>query len=388
MEAMLVIRSIMSRLVFFAHSLLSIYLYNTYHSGNKDNWFMLVPVVFLLIESFITIGYRKGVEHRYFWSSGFLYITSVIPLIWLIELDILDSSTHKAQTVNITANHIETQLEHQDVRKICQLGLIMSIIISRWLMPRGVMTRDQLSNLLLEYVGNSADILDLFTTFDEEELKGRRAVIIGVIFVFTWSMYHFTFTIITMKNDAPEKQVAKVPICQKKVFPSSYYSGKKMQTDTNLQKDYIDLVKSIEQEPSVQRGKRGRGRKDIPTPLTESKTTAINDHAANPTDVIKRREIHEEVYQIVVIMLMLDGPFLILRAFLIFHYFIYRYTLMFFAVKNAIIIILRIYRLLILSCSGKDEEVSFDRETAEEKLRNVQLAFEDLKIEIAQVRVK
>ena len=44
-------------------------------------------------------------------------------------------------------------------RLIFELGLIFGIIIGRWLMPRGKMTRDQLSALLIGYVGTAADIV-------------------------------------------------------------------------------------------------------------------------------------------------------------------------------------------------------------------------------------
>ena len=44
-------------------------------------------------------------------------------------------------------------------KKVGELGIIIGLISGRWLMPRGSITRDQLSALLLGYVGNAADIL-------------------------------------------------------------------------------------------------------------------------------------------------------------------------------------------------------------------------------------
>ena len=52
------------------------------------------------------------------------------------------------------------QMGKNDVgRLIFELGLIFGIILGRWLMPRGKLTRDQLSALLLGYVGTAADIV-------------------------------------------------------------------------------------------------------------------------------------------------------------------------------------------------------------------------------------
>ena len=44
-------------------------------------------------------------------------------------------------------------------QKFSELGLILVIITGRWLLPRGEITRDQLSALLLTYVGTAADIM-------------------------------------------------------------------------------------------------------------------------------------------------------------------------------------------------------------------------------------
>jgi hypothetical protein len=56
-------------------------------------------------------------------------------------------------------------------KKLCELGLIIGIILGRWLLPRGDITRDQLSALLLGYVGTAADILELFEVFEEAKVK-------------------------------------------------------------------------------------------------------------------------------------------------------------------------------------------------------------------------
>lgn len=47
---------------------------------------------------------------------------------------------------------------------------MLIIILSRWLLPRGSITRDQLSLLLLEYVAIAADILELFEAFEDEQV--------------------------------------------------------------------------------------------------------------------------------------------------------------------------------------------------------------------------
>ena len=48
---------------------------------------------------------------------------------------------------------------------------MLIIIFGRWMLPRGAITRDQLSILLLEYVAIAADILELFEAFEDDQVR-------------------------------------------------------------------------------------------------------------------------------------------------------------------------------------------------------------------------
>ena len=88
-------------------------------------------------------------------------------------------------------------------RHICELGLIIGIIIGRWLLPRGEITRDQLSALLLGYVGTAADILELFEVLQDEVVQQEEQVTLAVLGVYTWSLLQFCLvtTATTGKNN-------------------------------------------------------------------------------------------------------------------------------------------------------------------------------------------
>jgi hypothetical protein len=43
--------------------------------------------------------------------------------------------------------------------------LMLILIIGRWMLPKGGLTRDQLSQLLLVYIGTAADIIEFFDSF-------------------------------------------------------------------------------------------------------------------------------------------------------------------------------------------------------------------------------
>ena len=53
--------------------------------------------------------------------------------------------------------------------------LLLILIIGRWLLPKGEITREQLSQLLLVYIGMAADIIELFEAFKVlEGVGGER----------------------------------------------------------------------------------------------------------------------------------------------------------------------------------------------------------------------
>jgi len=52
------------------------------------------------------------------------------------------------------------------VRLLEQL-LLLILILGRWMLPKGKLTHDQLSQLLLVYIGTAADIVEFFEAFNE-----------------------------------------------------------------------------------------------------------------------------------------------------------------------------------------------------------------------------
>ena len=76
------------------------------------------------------------------------------------------------------------------MRTIEQLTLLI-LIIGRWTLPKGVITRDQLSQLLLIYFGISFDIMELFLLFDERPVIASRTLQYVILAVWTGSLLQF-----------------------------------------------------------------------------------------------------------------------------------------------------------------------------------------------------
>jgi len=65
-------------------------------------------------------------------------------------------------------------IENRDwVRTLEQL-LLLILILGRWMLPKGKLTHDQLSQLLLVYIGTAADIVEFFEAFNEDKVIGTR----------------------------------------------------------------------------------------------------------------------------------------------------------------------------------------------------------------------
>lgn len=69
--------------------------------------------------------------------------------------------------------------------------MLIVLVLGRWLMPKGDMSRDQLSQLLMAYIGLGADILDIFDTFKEPEVKNNHVVVIIGLALFSWALMQF-----------------------------------------------------------------------------------------------------------------------------------------------------------------------------------------------------
>ena len=83
--------------------------------------------------------------------------------------------------------------------------MLIVLVLGRWLMPKGDMSRDQLSQLLMVYVGLGADILDIFDTFKEPEVKTNQAVIIVGLALFSWALMQFP--LVLTQTRPPQEQI-------------------------------------------------------------------------------------------------------------------------------------------------------------------------------------
>ncbi|KAK7465100.1 hypothetical protein BaRGS_00037721 [Batillaria attramentaria] len=158
-------------------------------------WFLAAAIVPFLFEGAYTVVKRKGVEWQWFSPCFFCYIAATLPGIWLLEIH----RTNKYQAANITTIaisgvEIPIRLSADKWVVVVEELMLYLMILGRWLLPRGEVGREQLSQLLFAFIGIASDIMELFSLFDEDMIRQDTIVTYFLLGVWSWSIVQFTLT--------------------------------------------------------------------------------------------------------------------------------------------------------------------------------------------------
>ncbi|KAG9267608.1 transmembrane protein 26 [Astyanax mexicanus] len=294
--------ALITRALFILISLIGVWRV-TWVKNNKLYWFLTILYLPLVIELILTLRRRKGKDYKWFSPAIFLFLISIIPTIWILELHHQQNRSSDAKCAkldssesikdifsnwkNSSSNTTEVFKFFRDSEKILssvcandwilalhQILLIL-LIVGKWLMPIGVgVTRDELSQLLLIFVGTAADILE-FTSETLSDVKDNSPQLVYIILaVWTWSMLQFPF--------------------------------------------HLSVVNSRDDDECENQGD---------SVLTKHRT---------------------DFWTVVETLFIQDGPFLVVRLTVMIHYAIVHQMLVFFAIKNFLVVTLNIYRMWVI----------------------------------------
>ncbi|XP_076237125.1 transmembrane protein 26 [Calliopsis andreniformis] len=304
------IKAIITRLVFASHGFIAIWQVTTF-KRNPLFWYLSCPILLLFFEGLFTLTIKENQEWKWFCPSVFLYLSSVVPAIWLLELDKVDRRLKAFESnVNISENFDLTNLAAEDLKHLEKaLGvnihlpdiqistetwvtlieqfLMLILIIGRWMLPKGDLTRDQLSQLLLVYIGTAADIIEFFDSFKEDRIAREPVLVYLTLGIWAWSLMQFTVVLTATKS-------------RKSRLSSGSAVKKRVQAETTC--------------------------------------------------------CSIDVWGIALNMVLQDGPFLAFRLILIVHYRIVSYMNIFFTCKNTLVILLQLYRLYVVQTENKSKK--------------------------------
>ncbi|XP_063749786.1 transmembrane protein 26 [Eleginops maclovinus] len=275
----------------------------------------------LVVEMILTLKRRRGKDYKWFSPAILLLLVSIIPSLWILELhhqenkstdsrcERLDSTENiksifklqslgavqlKARAPMVTrrgagtdSRQAEDEQREREGSSVCANDWILALhqillillIIGKWLLPAaGELTRDQLSQLLLIFVGTAADILE-FTSETLTDIKDSSPAMVYIILgVWTWSMLQFPL----------------------------HLSGNTVMA-------------------------------------------ASSDHSSEPAPSLLSH-IRTDIWSTVEALLIQDGPFLVVRLLVMIYFNVVHQMLIFFAIKNLLVVMLNIYRLAVLIC--------------------------------------
>ncbi|XP_053292702.1 transmembrane protein 26 [Pleuronectes platessa] len=293
------ISAIITRGLFVLVSLVGVWRV-TWVKKDPNYWLLTFLFLPLVLEMIITLKRRRGEDYKWFSPPIFMFLISIIPSIWLLELHTQDSETQckkvdsDSLSRTFTVNDSLGNFTHQDYLKLIneklssfcpnewilalhQILLIL-LIVGKWLLPLGGgVTRDELSQLLLIFIGTAADILEFTseTLLDVKDTKSSVMVYV-ILGVWTWSMLQFPLhlAVVSSKPDMENEQGV--------------------------------------QEPSL-----------------------LTKHS-------------RDVWSIMEALFIQDGPFLVVRLIVMIYSKVFHQMLGFFTIKNFLVVILNLYRLAVI----------------------------------------
>lgn len=90
-------------------------------------------------------------------------------------------------------------MDHEVSVQFLEQLLLVILIICRWLLPKGEISREQLSQILLAYLAISSDIVELFDVFKEPAVVSTPSLQYMVLTCWFLSLLQFPFVLTVSK---------------------------------------------------------------------------------------------------------------------------------------------------------------------------------------------
>ncbi|KAJ8396014.1 hypothetical protein AAFF_G00025460 [Aldrovandia affinis] len=291
--------AVITRSLFILISLIALFRVTWVKKSNLY-WFLTFLYLPLVVEMIFTLKRRKGKDYKWFSPPILLFLISIIPSMWILELahqqkkfndpqnfqcrklnsmeslksiiNTLRNNTMKNETFTESFKLLSSVCDDDWILELHQILLIL-LIVGKWLLPLGGgVTRDQLAQLLLSFVGTAADILE-FTSETLSDIEDNSPQLVYLILaVWTWSMVQFPLSVAYTR---PEEI--------------------------------------------------GEGQSD---------------------SLLKRHRT--DIWSIVQSLFIQDGPFLIVRLMIMVQFDVLHPMLVFFTIKNFLMILLNLYHLFVI----------------------------------------
>ncbi|XP_041364176.1 transmembrane protein 26-like [Gigantopelta aegis] len=290
------------RLILICHTFVA-YWRITDVTQNGTYWYLLILNVLVLGETFYRIKVKRGKEAKWFCPCFLFYLICTVPAIYILELDRLEAYNKIFNDQNITQSvglstfqgvTLPITLNPDIWVSVIEQSMLFLMILGRWLLPRGGLSRDQLSQLLFVYIGMGSDNMELFVLFEESPVRQDRLLTFGILGIWTISLIQFSVVLTATKKSKSKTK--------SRVTPS--------------------------------------GSED----LVEHKESCVVGC------------FRTELWSLVLTFCCQDGPYLSIRLYAMIAHRLITYSIIFFTCKNLFIIGLLLYRLFVMCFDKEDED--------------------------------
>ncbi|CAN0351547.1 unnamed protein product [Lampetra fluviatilis] len=224
----------LSRAVLLAHAALVSWRAVTVRHGDGALWVLLLLGAALLpLEMAFTTRLTQRGEWKWLSPMVLLYLASVVPSVWILELDLLEGRIAHLNLSASTTSSSSTSAPEQTTAPLSVSGvpfggnnggngggpdaatalseawvlalqqlMLVALVLARWLTPALGVSRAALSRLLLAQTGVAADVLDLLDAFKQPEVRADRAVRLAGLALFSWASLQFCVALMQAEEAA------------------------------------------------------------------------------------------------------------------------------------------------------------------------------------------
>ena len=91
-------------------------------------------------------------------------------------------------------------MTHEAIAVTLEISLMLLVILGRWFLPKGSISRSTLSQLLLVYMSLASDIVDMLSLLNETQIQESMPMVYTTLTIFSWSLFQFSLNLVVTRG--------------------------------------------------------------------------------------------------------------------------------------------------------------------------------------------
>ncbi|KAM8852159.1 transmembrane protein 26-like [Synchiropus picturatus] len=287
--------------------------------GDRWYWLLTVLLLPLVAETIVTLKRRRGQGYKWFSPVIFFFLSSMIPSIWILELHNSQNLPKYDKCTNLDSldsiyNVNTTAIDSMHLSRMQRIVYIMGLIMPN-VCPYTVILAYHQILLILLIVGKW--LLPLGSGVTKDELSQLLLMLVGT----AADILEFTSeTLSDVNSEAYGRPLVYIVLI--------------VWTWSMLQFPFQLAVVNTKSD--------GEGDQDV------KEVSFLSKHST-------------DIWNVVVALFIQDGPFLVARLLVMIGFSSFHQMLVFYAIKNFLVVILNLYRLVVICVDFRRSRTRRDR---------------------------